>query len=169
MCGLAAVGMRGTRLIPEESAQFVFTSGLRHNVCLARVGHLIPIGTQVPFENLRHDLKIGESEGRLFSSLRNGGPVLFILGFLCNRLAGILGTTTELSSCAPAAAEIHHTGLDAFGSRITLNGHPTERLPNTLNISFIGKAGSEILGRIKNLAASTGSACHFGSVELSPS
>ncbi len=57
---------------------------------------------------------------------------------------------------------------DAFGDRIVLNGHPTERLPNTLNVSFIGRAGSEILGRMENVAASTGSACHAGSLELSP-
>jgi len=57
---------------------------------------------------------------------------------------------------------------NAFGDRIALNGHPTERLPNTLNVSFIERAGSEILARMENVAASTGSACHSGSVELSP-
>ena len=57
---------------------------------------------------------------------------------------------------------------DAFGDQISLNGHPTERLPNTLNVSFIGRSGSEILGRIENVAASTGSACHAGFLELSP-
>ncbi len=57
---------------------------------------------------------------------------------------------------------------DSFGDRIALNGHPTERLPNTLNASFIGRAGSEILARMESVAASTGSACHSGSVELSP-
>lgn len=57
---------------------------------------------------------------------------------------------------------------DAFGDQIALNGHPTERLPNTLNVSFVGRAGSEILARVENVAASTGSACHSGSVELSP-
>lgn len=57
---------------------------------------------------------------------------------------------------------------DSFGDQIALNGHPSERLPNTLNVSFIGRAGSEILARMKNVAASTGSACHSGSVELSP-
>jgi cysteine desulfurase len=57
---------------------------------------------------------------------------------------------------------------DSFGDQIALNGHPTERLPNTLNVSFIGRAGSEILARMENVAASTGSACHSGSVELSP-
>jgi cysteine desulfurase len=55
-----------------------------------------------------------------------------------------------------------------LGERIVLNGHPTERLPNTLNISFVGRIGSDILNRLPNLAASTGSACHSGSVELSP-
>jgi cysteine desulfurase len=55
-----------------------------------------------------------------------------------------------------------------FGSRIVLNAHPTHRLPNTLNVSFVGKAGEEILSRLDGVAASTGAACHSGSVELSP-
>lgn len=55
-----------------------------------------------------------------------------------------------------------------FGDRVVLNGHPTERLPNTLNVSFVGKIGAEILARLEGVAASTGSACHEGSVELSP-
>ena len=57
---------------------------------------------------------------------------------------------------------------DTFGDQIALNGHPTERLPNTLNVSFIRRAGSEILDRVENVAASTGSACHSGSVKSSP-
>ena len=57
---------------------------------------------------------------------------------------------------------------DKFGDRVVLNGHPTERLPNTLNVSFVGRVGAEILGRLPGVAASTGSACHSGSVELSP-
>lgn len=55
-----------------------------------------------------------------------------------------------------------------FGSGIILNGHFTHRLPNTLNISFIGKLGGEILSQLEGVAASTGAACHSGSVELSP-
>jgi len=55
-----------------------------------------------------------------------------------------------------------------FGKRVVLNGHPTERLPNTLNVSFVGKIGSTILSSLQGVAASTGSACHSGSVELSP-
>jgi len=55
-----------------------------------------------------------------------------------------------------------------FGQEVVLNGHPIHRLPNTLNISFVGKVGGEILARLERVAASTGAACHSGSVELSP-
>ena len=57
---------------------------------------------------------------------------------------------------------------DAFGDRVVLNGHPTMRLPNTLNVSFVGRSGQGILDRLEGVAASTGSACHSGQVMLSP-
>ena len=57
---------------------------------------------------------------------------------------------------------------EQFGNRVVLNGHPTHRLPNTLNVSFVGRIGAEILGRLEGVAASTGSACHSGCLELSP-
>jgi cysteine desulfurase len=55
-----------------------------------------------------------------------------------------------------------------FGSGVVLNGHPTHRLPNTLNVSFVNRIGAEILARLDGVAASTGSACHSGRIELSP-
>jgi len=55
-----------------------------------------------------------------------------------------------------------------FGGDVVLNGHAKHRLPNTLNISFVGRIGAEILHRLDGVAASTGSACHSGRVELSP-
>jgi len=57
---------------------------------------------------------------------------------------------------------------EEFDGRAVLNGHPTDRLPNTLNVSFPGKVGAEILQGLDGVAASTGSACHSGSIELSP-
>ena len=57
---------------------------------------------------------------------------------------------------------------DIFGENITLNGHPVERLPNTLNVNLAGRVGAEILAKMPGVAASTGSACHAGSVTLSP-
>jgi cysteine desulfurase len=57
---------------------------------------------------------------------------------------------------------------ERFGNRLALNGHPAHRLPNTLNLSFINCIGAEILKGIDGVAASTGSACHSGRIELSP-
>jgi cysteine desulfurase len=55
-----------------------------------------------------------------------------------------------------------------FGDAVVLNGHPELRLPNTLNVSFVGSIGAEVLAGLDGVAASTGSACHSGRVELSP-
>ncbi len=50
---------------------------------------------------------------------------------------------------------------------VELNGHSTNRLPNTLNVSFRGVVGADLLAQTPEIAASTGSACHEGSGELS--
>ncbi|WP_078544032.1 cysteine desulfurase family protein [Litchfieldia alkalitelluris] len=55
-----------------------------------------------------------------------------------------------------------------FGEKVVVNGKLDECLPNTLNVSFIGEVGQELLARTPELAASTGAACHTGSVQLSP-
>ena len=55
-----------------------------------------------------------------------------------------------------------------FGALVVLNGDPEHRLPNTLNVAFVGRVGAEILAGLDGVAASTGSACHSGRVELSP-
>lgn len=90
-------------------------------------------------------------------------------------LATALGTASTL---AADLSSIHTTrdlcdqlwkGLeDHFGNRVVLNGHPERRLPNTLNVSFVGYTGADILAAVEDIAASTGSACHSGRVELSP-
>ncbi len=56
----------------------------------------------------------------------------------------------------------------AFGARVVMNGHPTSRLPTTLNVSFLGRVGGELLGRLDGVVASTGSACHAGDAAPSP-
>jgi cysteine sulfinate desulfinase/cysteine desulfurase-like protein len=44
-----------------------------------------------------------------------------------------------------------------------LNGHPIERLPNTLNLSFPGLNAATLLAAVRDrVACSTGSACHAG-------
>lgn len=53
----------------------------------------------------------------------------------------------------------HH--LIAGVPGLLLNGHPEQRLPNTLHISFPGISGRALLAAVEEtLAASVGSACH---------
>ena len=60
-------------------------------------------------------------------------------------------------------------GLLALVPHIRVNGHPTEVLPNTLNVSFPGAEGEAILLSldIEGIQVSTGSACASGSLEPS--
>lgn len=55
-----------------------------------------------------------------------------------------------------------HARLAQAVPGLALNGHGTERLPNTLNVSFPGVAGWRLLQAASAVAASTGSACHAG-------
>ncbi|MDP2982947.1 MAG: cysteine desulfurase family protein [Candidatus Latescibacter sp.] len=55
-----------------------------------------------------------------------------------------------------------------FGDRMRLNGHPENRLPNTLFVSFKGHTASSVIDALGDVAVSTGSACHSGSTGLSP-
>ena len=80
-------------------------------------------------------------------------------------LAGDLSDTDRIR----ALRERFWHGLQQrFGEQVVLNGHRELRLPNTLNISFVGRVGTDILAALDGVAASTGSACHAGRVELSP-
>lgn len=61
-----------------------------------------------------------------------------------------------------------HDGLSrVLGQRLVLNGHPTARLPNTLNVGFLGRIGSELLAGAPDICATTGAACHSGRHEPS--
>ena len=57
------------------------------------------------------------------------------------------------------------TSLPGF---VHLNGHASERLPNTLNISIDRVIGEEVLAAAPGVASSTGSACHEGNTDPSP-
>jgi len=50
---------------------------------------------------------------------------------------------------------------------LVLAGHPTERLPNTLNVLFAGVSGRAVLEACPQVMASTGSACHADREEAS--
>lgn len=64
--------------------------------------------------------------------------------------------------------DLLHSLLSDAIPALALNGHPDERLPNTLNVSFPGISGNALLAYAPGVAASTGSACHSGLDEPSP-
>jgi cysteine desulfurase len=90
-------------------------------------------------------------------------------------LDAALGEAAAIASNLEPMVEVRRlrdlfwVGLQAiFGGDVVLNGHPDERLPNTLNVAFVGRPGADVIAALGDVAASTGSACHSASVELSP-
>ncbi len=131
-----------------------------------------------------HKVYAPKGVGALY--IRKGTPIEPLIhgaGHESGRRAGTENVLLDVGlgqACELAGKYVHDDGIfklrerfwallqDAFGNGVALNGHPVHRLPNTLNVSFVGKAGGAILSRLDGVAASTGSACHAGSVELSP-
>ena len=93
-------------------------------------------------------------------------PYLVALGTACTiAREGLPEATNKLRSLRDRLWQRLQAGL---GERVVLNGHTEKRLPNTLNASFGGHVGSELLDKVPEIAASTGSACHEGKVTQSP-
>ncbi|ULL16134.1 cysteine desulfurase [Paenibacillus sp. H1-7] len=131
-----------------------------------------------------HKLYAPKGVGALY--VRNGteiSPFVHGAGHESGRRAGTenvpylvaLGKAAELAAEKvndPAVRVLRDAlkdGLQAvFGHRVQFNGDPTLNLPNTLNVSFLGMNGQQILNQFPEIAASTGSACHSGSTSLSP-
>jgi cysteine desulfurase len=86
------------------------------------------------------------------------------LGAACT-LAGDLSPMARVRTLRD---RLWHGLKERFRDSVVLNGHPEHRLPNTLNVSFARQIGAELLAQLDGVAASTGSACHAGRIELSP-
>jgi cysteine desulfurase len=133
-----------------------------------------------------HKLYAPKGVGALY--VRRGGqlePLIHGAGHESGRRAGTenvpyivgLGKAAEIArESLPHATErlrtlrdrLHNKLATALGDKLMLNGHPEKRLPNTLNVSFLGHVGSELLAKVPEVAASTGSACHEGKITRSP-
>ncbi|MFI5331108.1 MAG: cysteine desulfurase family protein [Desulfobaccales bacterium] len=64
--------------------------------------------------------------------------------------------------------DLLHGKLKAGFPGLVLNGPESERLPSTLNVSFPGISGAELMAGVPEVAASLGSACHAGQESVSP-
>jgi cysteine desulfurase len=93
-------------------------------------------------------------------------PYVVALGKACEIAARALPIATD--RLRALRERLHAQLRAALGERVTLNGHAEQRLPNTLNVNFVGHVGAELLAKVPGVAASTGSACHEGKVNLSP-
>ncbi len=93
-------------------------------------------------------------------------PVPLIVGFgkaceLCEQ---------EMPTEAPRLAAMRdrlQAGIMNVMEDVYLNGHPTQRLPHNLNISFAYVEGESMLMGLKEIALSSGSACTSATLEPS--
>ena len=87
------------------------------------------------------------------------------------KTAGITNpTTSSLPDYAGHMAAMRdrlEPGILASGHDVRVNGHLTERLPNTCSIGFRGLEADRILANLPTVAASAGAAGHSDRVELS--
>lgn len=130
-----------------------------------------------------HKLYAPKGVGALY--LREGTPFIPLIhgaGHEGGRRAGTesvllaagLGAACEVAGRDPGMARTRALrdrlweGLqERFGDRVVRNGHPEHCLPNTLHVSFLGRTGADVLASLPGVAASTGSACHSGKIQLS--
>lgn len=73
----------------------------------------------------------------------------------------------ETSAHVKALRDRLHRGITSRLKDVFLNGHPTERHPGNLNLSFAYVEGESLLMALKELAVSSGSACTSASLEPS--
>jgi cysteine desulfurase len=93
-------------------------------------------------------------------------PVPLIVGFgeaceLCEQLM------PEESQLLTQLRDKLKDGILNHMEEVYLNGHPTERLPNNVNISFAYVEGESVLMGLKEIALSSGSACTSATLEPS--
>jgi len=92
-------------------------------------------------------------------------PLAVGLGKACELARGLIA---EEPSRIRQLRDRLHEGLGDVVHRLALNGHPEQRLPNTLNVSFPKVLGAALLQELEGVCASVGSACHEGTGEISP-
>jgi cysteine desulfurase len=85
-------------------------------------------------------------------------PVPLVVGFgaACELCRAEMGTEPERLR---SLRERLRQGIMSRLDEVVLNGHPTERLPNNLNLSFTYVQGDALLMSVRDVALSSGSAC----------
>ena len=142
--GVDMLSLAGHKMYaPKGVGALYVRQGTRVEPVLHGAGH--ERGLRPGTENVSHIVALGQAASVADRNLAEAGERMAILrDRLENRLT------------------------DAMPKEFTINGQRAERLPNTLSVNFPRANGGELLRRIPELCASTGSACHSGSDNLSP-
>jgi cysteine desulfurase len=104
----------------------------------------------------------GHERGMRSGTLNVPGAVGF--GKACELCGNMMAEESERTL---ALRERLREGLMDRLDGVTLNGHPTIRLPGNLNLSFAGVRGDALLTSMRNIAVSSGSACTSANPEPS--
>ena len=119
-------------------------------------------------------------EGVKLESLLHGGPhernlragteaVPAVAGFGAAASATLLEQTNGTVKQIRDLRDRLWSGLQKRVGEMEFNGHPQQRLPGTLNVSFLGCKGETLVAALDlaGICVSTGSACSSGSTEPS--
>ena len=153
--GVDLLTVAGHKLYAPKGIGALFVRGASDRRGTANAG-----GIGVRLEPLVHGA--GHERGRRAGT--ENVPYIVALGEACAAAAD------EQDDYAPRARRqrdrLHELLVEGVPG-LTLNGHQTDRLPNTLSVSFPGMDGEELLAATPEIAASTGSACHAGRTDPS--
>jgi cysteine desulfurase len=180
----------GTLQPLREIAEIAHGHGaLLHSDAAQSVGKIPTLVNQLGVDLLTiagHKLYAPKGLGALY--VRRGlklEPVIYGGGQESGRRAGTENVAFMVAlgaACALASAQLPESRArlrllrdhlqsrleEELPGRIHLNGHESQRLPNTLNVSVEGVIGEEVLIATPEVASSTGSACHEGNTDPSP-
>jgi cysteine desulfurase len=95
-------------------------------------------------------------------------PYVVALGAACALARQALPQATE--RLRQLRDRLLHRLQEVWGKPLIVNGHPEQRLPNTLNVCLpvACEHPGELLEQVPEIAASAGSACHEGNIHHSP-
>jgi cysteine desulfurase len=91
-------------------------------------------------------------------------PAIVGFGKACELAREVMSDEAAMTR---ALRELLRQGLMERLDGVTLNGHPKERLPGNLNLSFAGVQGEALMMSMRQIAVSSGSACTSASPEPS--
>jgi cysteine desulfurase len=167
---IAAIARERGVLVHTDAAQSVGKVAVDVNELgvdlLSVAGHKLYAPKGVGVLYVRRGVKLEPLiHGATHESARRAGtenvPYLVALGTACAVAGRVLSTSTErLRQLRDRLWDGLRSELGEKG--VVLNGHPEQRLPNTLNVNFVGCIGVDLLKAAPEVAASTGSACHEG-------